>query len=97
MMPMTTASSVYMICNGSRVMPDSISNVLTNPRLPNSTIHPAARTALPTKSGRITTINSRFLKRDRVRARQYAIGKASTTQIAVHKAATRIVRRRIAT
>ena len=52
------------------MMPKPISIEFTKPRLPNSTIQPAARTALPTKSGRITAISSRFLKRDRVRARQ---------------------------
>ena len=40
------------------------------PLAPNSVIHPAARTALPMKSGSTTRITMRFFQRDVMRASQ---------------------------
>ena len=68
MMPATTAPSVYMICSGSLMTPNRIKVTLRKPLAPNSTIQPAARTALPTNSGNTTSMISTFLNRDWVRA-----------------------------
>ena len=68
MMPMTTAFSVNMISSGRSIRPMPMSVALTNPLLPNTTIQPAARTALPTNSGSTVAMMSRCLKRLWVRA-----------------------------
>ncbi|MNU03369.1 hypothetical protein D3C72_2473680 [compost metagenome] len=68
MMPISTATSVYMISSGWSISPMPISEEFSAPRLPKAVIQPAARTALPTKSGSTTAITMRFLKRLWVRA-----------------------------
>jgi len=68
--PTITAPSVYMIVSGWRTSPRAPARELTAPFVPKTTIHPAARTALPTKSGRTTSISRRFLWRLSVRASQ---------------------------
>ncbi len=67
-MPMITAGSVNMISIGVVIAPTPIRLALIRPLLPNATIQPAARTALPTNSGSTTSMIRTFLKRLCVRA-----------------------------
>ena len=60
-MPMITAGSLNMISSGWDSAPSPIRLALMTPLLPNATIQPAARTALPTNSGSTTSMISTFL------------------------------------
>ena len=60
-MPMMTAASVNMISIGCESAPSPIRLALISPLLPNATIQPAARTALPTNSGNTTSMMRMFL------------------------------------
>jgi len=68
MMPMITAFSVNMISSGLSIRPSPIRVALRKPLLPNTVIQPAARTALPTNSGRMIDMISRCFRRLCVRA-----------------------------
>ena len=78
LMPTITANSVNMISSGVDERRAPIRLALTTPLVPNATIQPAARTALPTNSGSTTSMISMFLKR-RLRARQH-IGEREAEQ-----------------
>ena len=60
-MPMITAISVNMISSGCDDRRRAHQAGIEEPLLPNATIQPAARTALPTNSGSTTSMISMFL------------------------------------
>jgi hypothetical protein len=63
-----TANSVYMMVIGSDVIPIHCSVTLTNPGCRTGSIQPAARTALPTKSGSTSSMIMQVLVAACVRA-----------------------------